>query len=183
MLIDVNRATLLVVDIQDKLVPAVLAPEKLLARVEWLIGAAGAVGLPLVFTEQYPQGLGHTAAALRAAAPTAPVVEKLHFSCVAAGTLPPGVMAREQVVVCGMEAHVCVLQTALELKAAGKEVFVVADCISSRAQGDYDFALRRFEQEGVRLVTREMVIYEALRVSGTEHFRRVSREFLVKKLG
>ena len=182
MLIDVERATLLVVDIQDRLLPAVRDPDTLLARVDWLLRAAEAVGLPTVFTEQYPQGLGRTAAALRAAAPAAPVVEKRHFSCVAAATLPADVLAREQVVVCGMEAHVCVLQTALELKAAGKAVFVVADCIGSRAQSDYDIALRRFEQEGVRLVTREMVIYEALRVSGTEHFRRISREFLVQRL-
>ena len=90
-------------------------------------------------------------------------------------------MARRQVVLVGMEAHVCVLQTALELKAAGKEVFVVTDGISSRAQHDLDTALLRYQQAGVWLVSREMVLFELLRSSGDPMFRQMSQRYLVGK--
>ena len=158
MLIDKDDATLLVVDVQQKLLPAVLDPQGMLARCRWLVSAAHDVGLPVVFSEQYPHGLGHTAPELLAAAPAALVVEKLHFSCVAAECLPESLLARNQVVVCGMETHVCVLQTVLELLALGKQVFVVA---------------------GAVLVTREMVLFEALRVSGSDVFRAMSKRYLV----
>lgn len=179
MLIDKERATLLVVDIQEKLLPAVLDAEGMLARCRWLIAAAHDVGLPVVFSEQYPQGLGHTAPALLAAAPGAAVVSKLHFSCVASQCLPPDLLQRPQVVVCGMETHVCVLQTVLELLAHGKQVFVVADAVSSRSQIDRDVGLQRMRDAGAVLVTREMVLFEALQVSGTELFRQMSKRYLV----
>ncbi|PWQ88442.1 hydrolase, partial [Enterococcus faecium] len=81
------------------------------ARARWLLAATAELALPTVISEQYPKGLGHTLTELLAAAPTAEVVEKSHFSCVAAECLPASLMAREQVIVCGMETHVCVLQT------------------------------------------------------------------------
>ena len=122
-----------------------------------------------------------TVEALAKLCPDAPVVEKKHFSCVAAQCLPDSLMARRQVVLVGMEAHVCVLQTALELKAAGKEVFVVTDGISSRAQHDLDTALLRYQQAGVWLVSREMVLFELLRSSGDPMFRQMSQRYLVGK--
>ncbi len=178
MLIDLAQATLLVVDIQEKLVPAVLNSEAHVQRVGWLLDVARDMDLPVVFSEQYPAGLGATLPVLRQRVPTAPVVEKLHFSCVAGQCLPDSLLARPQVLLVGMEAHVCVLQTALELKALGKDVFVVADCITSRAQIGLDTALIRYQQEGVRLVTREMVLFELLRASGTPLFRQMSKQYL-----
>lgn len=179
MLIDKDDATLLVVDVQQKLLPAVLDPQGMLARCRWLVSAAHDVGLPVVFSEQYPHGLGHTAPELLAAAPAALVVEKLHFSCVAAECLPEALLARSQVVVCGMETHVCVLQTVLELLALGKQVFVVADAVSSRGEVNRDFGLQRMRDAGAVLVTREMVLFEALRVSGSDVFRAMSKRYLV----
>ena len=179
MLIDKDDATLLVVDVQQKLLPAVLDPQGMLARCRWLVSAAHDVGLPVVFSEQYPHGLGHTAPELLAAAPAALVVEKLHFSCVAAECLPESLLARNQVVVCGMETHVCVLQTVLELLAMGKQVFVVADAVSSRGEVKRDFGLQRMRDAGAVLVTREMVLFEALRVSGSDVFRAMSKRYLV----
>lgn len=183
MLIQRDDATLLVVDIQEKLLPAVLDPQGLVSRVGWLLQASVDLGLPVVLSEQYPSGLGHTVEALAKLCPDAPVVEKKHFSCVAAQCLPDSLMARRQVVLVGMEAHVCVLQTALELKAAGKEVFVVTDGISSRAQHDLDTALLRYQQAGVWLVSREMVLFEMLRSSGHPQFRQISQQYLVPKKG
>lgn len=179
MLIDINRAVLLVVDVQEKLVPAIHDPQNLVQSVQKLIAASHSVGMPIIFTEQYPKGIGATLPILREAAPNAPVVEKLHFSCVAANCLPDAVFTHEQVILCGMEAHVCVLQTALELRARGQQVFVVTDAIASRHTHDYQTALRRYEQEGVRLVTREMVLFETLRISGTAPFRHASKTWLV----
>ncbi|MFO1233935.1 MAG: hydrolase [Rivihabitans pingtungensis] len=183
MLMQRDDATLLVVDIQDKLLPAVLDPQGLVERAGWLISAANDLGLPVVLSEQYPSGLGHTVEALRQLCPDAPTVEKKHFSCVAEHCLPDSLLARRQVILIGMEAHVCVLQTALELKAAGKEVFVVTDCISSRAQSDLDTALLRYQQAGVWLVSREMVLFEMLRSSGHPQFRQISQQYLVPKKG
>lgn len=180
MLIDLSDATLLVVDIQDKLLPAIRGAGALLANAGKLISASADAGLPIVFSEQYPRGLGHTAPSLLARAPRADIVEKNHFSCVAAGCLPDSLMARSQVIVCGMEAHVCVLQTVLELRAQGKQVFLVRDCIGSRADSDVDVALLRCQQAGVILVTREMVLFETLRLAGTDLFRHMSKTYLVE---
>lgn len=87
-------------------------------------------------------------------------------------------LGRDQIVLVGAEAHVCVLQTALDLQAVGKEVYLVADAVSSRTPRDADLALARMRSEGVRIVSREMVAFEWLHQSGTELFREVSRDFL-----
>lgn len=178
MLMQRDNATLLVVDIQQKLVPAVIDPDGMLARVRWLLGVAADTGLPVVFSEQYPQGLGHTVPELLAASPSAPVVAKRHFSCVAGQCLPDELMAREQVIVCGMETHVCVLQTVLELLATGKWVFVVADAVASRSAHDLELGLQRMRDAGAVLVSREMVLFELLREAGSDLFRNMSKRYL-----
>lgn len=178
MLIDKNDATLLVVDVQEKLLPAVSDAEGMLARCCWLVAAAHDLGLPVWFSEQYSKGLGHTEAALLAAAPEAPVLEKIYFSCVAGDGLPAAIMQRGQVIVCGMEAHVCVLQTVLELLALGKTVFVVADAVASRSEIDRELGLQRMQAAGAVLVTREMVLFESLRMAGSELFRQISNRYL-----
>ncbi|MCE1732035.1 hypothetical protein LWT60_24050, partial [Enterobacter hormaechei] len=95
MLIDASRATLLVVDIQEKLIGAMSDPEGTRARARWLLAASAELEVPTVISEQYPKGLGHTLAELKAASPAAEIVEKLHFSCVAAECLPASLLARE----------------------------------------------------------------------------------------
>ncbi|CUA81582.1 MULTISPECIES: hydrolase [Gulbenkiania] len=179
MLMDREQATLLVVDIQEKLLPAVEDAAGLMARTRWLLGVAQATGLPVVFSEQYPQGLGPTMAVLLEAAPHATVVEKKHFSCLAADCLPEMLLERDQVIVCGMEAHVCVLQTVLELLAVGKAVFVVEDAISSRRGSDRLAAIARMRAAGAVIVTREMVLFEMLRTAGTPQFKLLSQQFLL----
>ena len=180
MLIDVKRATLLVVDVQDKLLPAIDQHEALQENLLRLVGAAVDAGLPVVFSEQYPQGLGGTTPALLALAPEAPVVEKVHFSCVAGDCLPESLWQRDQVVVCGAETHVCVLQTVLELLEAGKRVFLVRDAVGSRSALDRETGLLRMQQAGATLVTREMVLFETLQQAGTDLFRHMSRRYLIE---
>lgn len=179
MLIDPTQATLLVIDVQEKLIGAVNDPAGTLARTRWLLSATAELELPTVISEQYPKGLGHTVGALLEAAPTAEVVEKLHFSCVAADCLPASLLSRNQVIVCGMETHVCVLQTVLGLRALGKQVFVVEDACDSRSAFSKAAGLQRMRDAGAQIVTREMVVFELLGSAGHAKFRHISKTFLV----
>jgi len=164
MLIDAERSALLVVDLQAKMVPALANAEQVVVNVVWLIRIAQRIGVPVAGTEQYP---------------VSAIAAKTRFSAVAAkclGNLPGH--DRAQVVVVGAEAHVCVLQTALELLQEGKEVYVVADALGSRRPEDRDVALTRMRDEGIRVVTREMVAFEWLGEAATPLFREINKEFL-----
>ncbi len=179
MLIDAARSRLLVIDMQERLLPAIHDRDSVIANTGWLVRVAMRLGVPVAALEQYPKGLGRTEASLRALVPAEAIAAKVHFSGVAAHCLPnvPG-NDRVQAVIAGVETHVCVLQTALDLAASGKSVFVVADCVGSRRASDRDLALARLRQEGVRIVSREMVAFEWLREAGTPLFREICREFL-----
>ncbi|HEN8711105.1 TPA: hydrolase [Pseudomonas putida] len=179
MLIDPHKATLLVVDIQEKLIGAMSDAEGTRARARWLLAACTDLALPIVISEQYPKGLGHTLPELLAAAPAAEVVEKTHFSCVAAQCMPTSLMAREQVIVCGMETHVCVLQTVLGLLGLGKQVFLVEDACDSRTLANKAAALERMRQAGAQVVTREMVLFELMGNASHPQFRHISKTYLV----
>jgi nicotinamidase-related amidase len=174
-----ETSTLLVVDVQSRLLPAIHDGPQVLAHCLWLVEVAKRLGVPVLCSEQYPQGLGASAPELAAALPADAVRTKVHFSCVADGCFE-GLPAwqRPQIVVCGTEAHVCVLQTVLELAARGTQVFVVAEAVGSRRPSDRDLALARFRQHGVEVVSREMVAFEWLHRAGTDLFREVSRGFI-----
>ena len=174
-LIDRRRSALLVIDVQQRLAPAIAGIQPVLARCGLLIRAALRLNIPLAFTEQSPEGLGPTVPALRDLAPEARVIRKDHFQA----TREPGLAAwlahtgAEQVVVAGTEAHVCVLQTTLGLAAAGYAAFVVADAVGSRREMDRAVALERLSSAGCRIVTAEMALFEWLERAGTEEFREV----------
>lgn len=172
-------SALLIVDVQAKLLPAIQGGERVLGNCVWLVKVAQRLAIPVMVSEQYPQGLGPTAPAIAALVPPESVRTKIHFSCVADGCLAglPG-DARSQIVVAGTEAHVCVLQTVLGLCAIGREVFVVADAVGSRRAEDRDLALARMRDNGAQIVSREMVAFEWLHRAGTETFRAVSRELI-----
>ena len=129
--------------------------------------------------EQYPQGLGQTHPAVAAELPAGCVAGKLYFSAVTGGChgLDQGA-GTGQVVVCGMETHVCVLQTVMELLAGGKQVFVVEEAVGSRRDADKALALARMRQAGASIVSREMVAFEWLRKADSDLFREISRNFL-----
>lgn len=181
MLLDRSRSLLLAIDIQDVLLPALHQPQQLLQHAGWMIELALACDIPVIFSEQYPRGLGSTATQLRRLAPQAPAVAKQAFSCVAAQCLPQTMLApAEQIVLVGIEAHVCVLQTAIELQQAGKQVFVIADAVSSRSAGDTDLALARMRSLGIQIISREMALFEWARTAGTPLFKTLSQRFLQK---
>lgn len=180
MLIQREQSALLLIDVQQRLLPAMSEPEQVVDNCAWLLRLAARLELPVLMSEQYPRGLGHTDPRLLELAPPGAVIEKLHFSCAA----EPGcleridVLNRPQWVLAGIESHVCVLQTALGLHALGKEVYVVAEAVSSRRASDKQLALDRLRQAGVRIVSREMVGFEWLHKAGDDLFREISREFL-----
>lgn len=179
MLIDARNSTLLVVDVQGKLVPAISGWETLLDQVVWLIRVARRMELPVIACEQYPQGLGPTHPAVAAELPAGCIAGKLHFSAVAGACHGfDHAAGSAQVVVCGMEAHVCVLQTVIELLESGKRVFVVEEAVGSRRDSDKALALARMREAGASIVSREMVAFEWLRRADSDVFREISRNFL-----
>jgi nicotinamidase-related amidase len=172
--LDRGKALLLAVDFQVKLLPFTRDAEGVVARTVRLIRGTHLLGLPILVTEQYPQGLGATDPRLVEAfgADYEPIV-KATMSCMGDAGFREALAAtgRRQVVLCGIEAHVCVHQTAVDLVAAGYEVNLAADCVSSRRERDVEIALRRAAQSGVLLSTHEMSVFEMLGVSGTAEFK------------
>jgi nicotinamidase-related amidase len=173
MLMRAEQSFLLIVDVQEKLAPVVLAPDAAIANTTTLAKAAERLGVPRLASEQYPKGLGRTVPALAALLPAGAVHPKVHFSCFSEPGWAERVksLGRRQAIVCGMETHVCVLQSALELKAAGYETFVVADAAASRRAESHRFGLDRLRSAGVSIVTTEMVAFEWLQRAGTAEFR------------
>ncbi len=180
MLMKIETSCLLAVDFQERLMPAVHDTDHIVANAAWLIQIAQRLNVPVLASEQYPRGLGHPVAAIRELLPAEAFMEKLHFSCAAERDCMRRIdaLGRQQIVVIGAEAHVCVLQTALDLHAAGRDVYLVADAVSSRSPRDVELALERMRAEGVRVVSREMVVFEWLHQAGDDRFREISREFL-----
>ncbi|WP_067868399.1 hydrolase [Neptuniibacter marinus] len=180
MLIHPNKSCLLIVDIQDKLVPAIDEPTELIKNTRWLTEIAAKVNVPILTSEQYPQGLGHTIPEIAELIPEEGIMEKEHFSCMSEPSCNEKINALRpnQVVVVGMEAHVCVLQTAIQLKQQAREVYVVADCVSSRDPKDKALALERMRQCGIYIVSREMVAFEWMQKAGTDTFREISKNYL-----
>ncbi|AGI25685.1 isochorismatase family hydrolase [Pseudomonas sp. ATCC 13867] len=179
MLLRAQTSTLLIIDIQERLFPAIHEAESVLEHSAWLLAVAQRLGVPALATEQYPKGLGPTLPALRDALPAEALLEKIAFSAVA----DPGLLQmpggeRRQFVVCGTEAHVCVLQTVLGLLADDREVFVVDEAVGSRHPRDKALALERMRQAGAMIVSREMVAFEWMERAGTEVFREISKQFI-----
>ncbi len=176
MLLTRDRSCLLVVDVQEGLAPAISDVAPALRNTAILMQAAGRLGVPLVVSEQYPKGLGATVAELKALAPPEAILTKVSFSCARDDGLRRRfeVIGRPQVVICGMEAHVCVLQSAFGLQEAGFSPFVVADAVGSRAESNREAALARMRAAGIDVMTTEMVVFEWLGRAGTDEFREVS---------
>ncbi len=172
---------LLVVDVQERLVPAIAGHATVVWNVRRLIDGAKILGLPIVATEQYPQGLGPTVPELAQRLEEIPA--KLTFS---AGGCPQAfgpLRARgiRKVLVCGIEAHVCVQQTVLDLLADGWRVYVAVDAVGSRLEIDYQTALRRMDSSGATLTTVEAALFEWCQAAGTPQFKQISR--LVREQG
>ena len=170
-----SDAVLVVVDVQER-INAVMADQAHLARIAALVEACTLLGVPVVTTEQYPKGLGPTVTELSGLLPAPPLVKDT-FSCAREPAVRTTLEAtgRRQAIVVGIEAHVCVLQTALDLAAAGFQVHVPHDAVSSRRAADKEWALERMAAAGVAVTTTESALFELLERCGTDEFKAVSR--------
>ena len=175
MLIRANDSVLVVIDMQERLVPAMNSPAKTLKNFSTLLKAASITQVPALLTEQNPNGLGSTVSEIRKVAGQSPVLSKLHFSCMADPTFAKALTSlnRRQAVLCGMEAHICVVQKAASLIEEDYEIFAVPDAITSRTSENKNACLTRLNAAGVSIVTTKMVIFEWLRQAGTSAFKEI----------
>jgi len=176
MLIKADRSALLVIDVQDKLAPAMNNIEAVVENTSILMRAATRLQVPLLVSEQYPQGLGATIEPL-AELNDGEALAKVAFSGMADGAYAARFngLGRDQAVLAGIEAHICVLQTAMDLLAADVQVFVVADATTSRSPDNHSMALHRLSGAGAEIVTTEMVLFEWLGQAGTQGFKDISK--------
>ncbi|MFA6179038.1 MAG: isochorismatase family protein [Candidatus Methylopumilus sp.] len=173
-----DRSRLVFVDLQVKLsgVMDSDAMQKVSRNCSILAQAASLLDIPQVYTEQYPRGLGHTLPELKALLSTAACVEKTAFACSDEPAFNRQLTAdHPQIILAGMEAHICILQTALGLQAQGKQVFVVADAVISRDPANKANALDRLRQAGIILTNTESVVFEWLAVGEGDAFRQISK--------
>lgn len=167
--LSVSRSVVVVIDLQEKLVPAIADNKAVVTRAGIVMAAAERMAVPVIVTEHFPDKIGRTVAALEDRLGHATVLAKTHFSA----TDEPGFLdwlaetGRDQVIVCGTEAHVCILQTAIGIAETGRETFVVTDACGSRRHDDRDVGYQRLALSGVVPVTSEMIVFEWAK-SGTD---------------
>jgi nicotinamidase-related amidase len=172
-----DDCVLFVVDIQEKLLPPIFNKEQLVRNTQLLIRLATILDLPIIATTQYAKGLGGTVPEIASLLNGAPVYDKLQFSCFGSdefcGALKVLPGNRNTVLVCGMEAHICVMQTVLGALNRGYLVHVAADAVGSRAESNWQIGLRRMEAAGAVISSTEMMMYELMRASGTPVFKEM----------
>lgn len=177
MLLRSAQSQLLVVDMQERLAPAIAGIEGVERNCLILLEGARELAVPVFVSEQYPQGLGRTLPSLLPLLGQHQAFEKLEFSCFANENLHRALTAggRRRRVLCGIEAHVCVLQTALEMRQAGEAVVLVADAVGSRRPESKALALDRAARAGVEIVSTEMVLFEWLRSAASPAFKFIAK--------
>lgn len=177
-----NRANtvFVIIDVQEKLMPVIDGAKALMRNIERLIRGAHVLGVPVIVTEQYVKGLGATEEPVRSALDETCGYRPIEKNCFSAHGCDAfaaqlAALERRQVIVAGVEAHVCVYQSVIDLLAAGFDVTIPADAVSSRAPENKAIALQRMISEGAKLSSTEMLLFELLGVSGTDEFRAISR--------
>lgn len=188
--LDPTECALIVIDIQEKLLPPIFERERVVKNSQLLIRAAGILNIPTIATTQYAKGLGETVSEVKSLLPNEPI-DKQMFSCfgsdafcsalkgvphVSRGLRDVGLRVlgkRNTLLLCGMESHICVAQTALAALREGHLVHVASDAVSSRTEWNWKVGLDRMRAAGAVISSTEMIIYELLRSSGTEEFKKM----------
>ena len=175
MKLDRSRAALVVVDVQEAFRSAVLDFARIAENVSVLVRGARVLGLPTLVTEQYPKGLGHTVHEVAEHLEAVQPIEKVCFSAVQADGFSRALQdaRRDQVLLCGIETHVCVNQTAEDLLSEGVEVHVVQDAVSSRTAENRALGLHKMERSGATVTSVETALFELVRQAGTPEFKEV----------
>lgn len=172
----VEDCVLGVIDIQERLLPPIFERERLVRNSQLLIRLANILSLPVVLSTQYSKGLGQTIPEIASLLPHVKAVDKLEFGCFGNGEFCSaiGVLAgRNTLLLCGMESHICVMQTALGALNQGLTVHVAADAVSSRAELNWKLGLERMKEAGAVISSTEMMIYELMSKSGTAEFKEM----------
>ncbi len=171
-----EKTALMVIDVQERLMPVINNGEQVLANVNRLIKGADVLKVPVIITEQYPKGLGNTCKELELP-DNAPIIEKMCFSCMlsASVTMQLQHLNVNALLLCGVESHICVFKTALDALKLGFEVHVIADAVSSRTPDNKSIALERLRQAGAFIVSTEMILFQLLDEAGTDEFKAISR--------
>lgn len=172
-----ESTALLIIDIQERILPVISNHERVVEYTLKLIKGFKALGLPIYYTEQYSKGLGPTTKKITDELVDLKLFDKMSFSCSGAGELFNEFKKRNlsQIVVCGVESHVCVQQTVLDLIENGMQVNLAADAVSSRKEIDYRTALDRMRYHGTEITTTEAILFELLKVCGTPQFKEISK--------
>jgi len=167
----------LVIDIQERLVPVMEENEQFVENCSKLVQGLQILGLPILVTQQYTKGLGETIDEIKALIPDFQYIEKKDFSCLDEPVFAEklALSGAKNVIICGIESHVCVLQTAIDLKAAGYNPVVVFDCVSSRSFDNIDLAAERFRYEGIMMTSFESILFELTRSAGAPGFKEISK--------
>lgn len=175
--LEAEHCALLVVDIQEKLLPPIFNNEQLVKNSQLLIRLAKILSIPVMATTQYKKGLGTTVPELASLLEGTPTIDKLEFSCFGSDQFRSGLKSlpgnRNTMLLCGMEAHICVMQTALGALNDGYLVHVASDAVGSRAEWNWKMGLDRMKAAGAVISSTEMMMYELLRCSGTPQFKEL----------
>jgi nicotinamidase-related amidase len=171
------RTVAVIIDVQERLYPHIHENEKLEKNLRTLISGLKILEIPLILTEQYPKGLGSTIPSLKEMLQSFPRIEKISFSCCDEPVFMKSLAdsGKKCILVAGIESHVCVLQTVIDLLNQNFLPVIIEDCVSSRNLNDKRVALKRMRGEGAIISTTESILFELLRVSGTEQFKAISK--------
>ena len=174
-MLDKTKAALVVIDFQDGLLPSIPVGPAIVPQAVKLIRCCRELGLPILWTEQYPKGLGKTTQVVTQALQGESPIEKVAFGCFGCQLFKEsaGAMSRSQLIVTGIETHVCVMQTVLRAQETGYSCFVAVDATGSRTKTDHKAGLTRMQAHGAELVTVEMVVFELMGAAGTPEFKRL----------
>jgi nicotinamidase-related amidase len=169
-----DNTALIVIDFQEKLLPKIRGAEAITEQAVKLIRFARELNIPILWTEQYPQGLGRTVAPITEALETELPIEKTAFGCFGAPEFAEAlaVSGKKHLLLTGVEAHICVMQTGLAALQKGFKVYVPRDAVGSRHESEYEAGLHRLARAGASLVTTEMALFEILKEAGTPEFKR-----------
>ena len=172
-----NNTAGLIIDIQEKLFPVMWKKTRLLKNCTTLIRGLSALEIPLILTQQYTKGLGNTIPEIQSALSGVPYIEKREFSCCdePAVTEKLRKINATNIIICGIESHVCVQQTAIDLKEAGLNPIVIIDCVSSRKAESIKLAKERFRFENIMMTSAEAVLFELTRSSASPEFKTISQ--------
>ncbi len=171
-----QQTALLVIDVQERLMPVMYEQEKIIANVNKLLRGAEILGLETIVTEQYPKGLGNTCKEVELGEGKT-ILEKVCFSCMKSEPLADQLKLtnKKTLIICGVESHICVLKTTLDALQQGFEVHVVADAVSSRTAENKHLAVERMRQAGAFIVSVEMILFMMLNEAGTDEFKAISK--------